>query len=258
MPDAPSTIQPAPAAADIVDSTGFTGTVVILDRNTGRWMASAPGLATQRFIPASTFKIFSSLAAVETGVAPPHPDGLIHWDGQTSSRPVIDRNLSLREAFRLSAVPHYQAMVRRIGASRMQAFIDEAGYGNGDLSGGIDQFWLTGGLRISPMEQIDFLQRLHRGELRFSPETMATVRALMSTEVGDGYHIRAKTGWAVTDGDLNTGWWVGQVEKDDNVWFFASLLQTREPGDTFGAARLTVARRTLQSLGVLENFRSWN
>lgn len=252
MPDAPSSTQPLPAAANIVDATGFNGAVVILDRNAGRWMASDPGLAAQRFIPASTFKIFSSLAAVETGVAPPHPDGLIRWDGQSSSRPVIDRHLSLREAFRLSAVPHYQAMVRQIGAMRMQGFIDDAGYGNGDLSGGVDQFWLTGGLRISPLEQIDFLQRLHRGELPFSPETMATVREIMSAEVGNGYRIRAKTGWAVTDGDLNTGWWVGQVEKNDNVWFFASLLQTREPGVSFGAARLAVARRTLETLGVLD------
>lgn len=251
MPDASPAIHPLPSAADIVDATGFAGTVVILDRNAGRWMASDPGLAIQRFIPASTFKIFSSLAAVEAGVAPPHPDGVIPWDGQSSSRPVIDRNLSLREAFRLSAVPHYQSMVREVGATRMQSFIDETGYGNGNLSGGVDQFWLTGGLRISPVEQIGFLQRLHRGELPFAAETMATVRQLMSAEVGEGYHIRAKTGWAVTDGDMNTGWWAGQVERNGNVWYFASLLQTREPGDSFGAARLAVARRTLESLGAL-------
>ncbi|MEX1196522.1 MAG: penicillin-binding transpeptidase domain-containing protein [Pseudohongiellaceae bacterium] len=251
MPDAPPSLEPSPAAADIVNTTGFTGTVVVLNRNAGRWTAGDAELAMQPFIPASTFKIFSSLVAVETGVAPPHADGLVPWDGRASSRPVIDRNLSLREAFRLSAVPHYQAMVREIGARRMQAFIDEAGYGNGDLSGGIDQFWLTGGLRIAPVEQIAFLQRLHRGELPFSAQTMATVRDIMSVEVGDDYRIRAKTGWAVTDRDLNTGWWVGQVEKSDNVWFFASLLQSREPDDSFGAARLAVARRTLESMGVL-------
>jgi beta-lactamase class D len=160
--------------------------------------------------------------------------------------------MTLREAFALSAVPHYQAMVRAIGAPVMQEFLDDAGYGNRDLSGGIDQFWLSGGLRISPVEQVGFLRRLYRGRLPFSVHALATVRDIMTTETGNDYRIRAKTGWAVTDRDLNTGWWVGWVEKPDNVHFFASVLQTRSPGGGFGPARLAVVRQTLQAQGILE------
>ncbi len=61
----------------------------------------------------------------------------------------------------------------------MQQFIDAVGYGNGNISGGIDEFWLTGDLRISPREQVDFLVRLYRGALPFSPTTMAMVKEMM-------------------------------------------------------------------------------
>ena len=101
------------------------------------------------------------------------------------------------------------------------------------------------------MEQIGFLRRLYRGRLPFSVHAMATVRDIMTTEVGNDYRIRAKTGWAVTDGDLNPGWWIGWVEKPDNVHFFASVLQTRSPGPDFGSARLSVVRETLRAQGIL-------
>lgn len=45
------------------------------------------------------------------------------------------------------------SLARRIGPVRMQHYVDAAEYGNRDLSGGLDQFWLTGNLRISPREQ---------------------------------------------------------------------------------------------------------
>lgn len=250
MADIPSLFTPLPEAAAVLDATGFTGTVLLHEPGSGDWLASHPALASQRFIPASTFKVLSSLIAVETGLVA-HADALVPWNGQASGRRVIDRNLSLREAFRLSAVPHYQSMIRELGTIRMQSFIDEVGYGNRSLSGGIAQFWLTGGLRISAAEQIAFLRRLHRGELPFRPETMATVRSIMSAERGPDHHIRAKTGWAVTDVDLNTGWWVGWVERPDTVWYFATVLQSREPGTGFGPARLDVTRQVLAQSSAL-------
>ena len=36
---------------------------------------------------------------------------------------------------------------------------------NRDIGGGIDQFWLTGALRIDPVQQVDFVDRLRRGAL---------------------------------------------------------------------------------------------
>ena len=237
-------------AREIVDATGFAGTVLVYDLGSNEYQAGHAERVDRRLIPASTFKVFSSLAALETGViADAHT--VIPWDGVVRERTEINRDLDLRDAFRLSAVPHYQGLVREIGAQRMQALIDAVGYGNRDISGGIDRFWLSGALRISPREQVGFLTRLYRSDLPFSTETMVQVRDIMVSEQTDDYTIRSKTGWAILPEARNVGWWVGWVEHGADVTFFAAALEATEPDESFLAARQAVARRTLAALGVL-------
>jgi len=158
----------------------------------------------------------------------------------------------MQTAFRISAVPHFQELARRIGPERMQQFIDTVGYGNGNISGGIDKFWLTGDLRISPAEQIDFLVRLYRGVLPFSPTTMAMVREMMVSEQTPEHIICSKTGWAVLSETENVGWWIGWIQRESGVHVFATVLEARAPDQTFGPARQAVTRRVLGHLGILE------
>jgi len=237
-------------AREIVDATGFAGTVLVYDLNRNEYLAGHAERVDRRLIPASTFKVFSSLAALETGVVA-DTQTIIPWDGVVRERTEINRDLDLRDAFRLSAVPHYQRLVRQIGEQRMQAMIDAVGYGNQDISGGIDRFWLSGGLRISPREQVDFLVRLYHDDLPFATQTMSQVKAIMINEQTDDYTLRAKTGWATLPQAQNVGWWVGWVERGDDVYFFAAALETTNPGDDFLATRIAVVRKTLQSLDIL-------
>lgn len=239
-----------PAAA-IIDATGFEGTVLIRNYKDKTSLAGHSELANTRFIPASSFKIFSALVALETGVIA-SKDTVIKWDGIERSRPEINKDLDLQSAFRLSAVPHFQELVRRVGHAQMQQFIDAVGYGNQDITGGDDTFWLTGALRISPREQVDFLVRLYENNLPFSPATMSAVKEMMVSEQTAAYTIRSKTGLASFESGENTGWWVGWVESGPNVYMFASLLHAMNPAQTFVLARLSVARETLESLRVIE------
>jgi len=119
-------------------------------------------------LPASTFKIPNSVIALETGVVGDPDKDIFRWDGVVRSIEAWNRDHTLRSAIAASAVPVYQEIARRIGADRMQKFVDLFGYGNRDIGGGIDQFWLTGNLRISPVQQIDFVDRLRRGTLPVS------------------------------------------------------------------------------------------
>ena len=111
----------------------------------------------------------------------------------------------------------------------MQHFIDAVRYGNRDISGGIDKFWLTGGLRISPREQVDFLVRLYRGDLPFSATAMKIVREMMGTEETTKHTVRAKTGWAVLPEAENVGWWVGWVERESGGTCSRQLWKPRRP-----------------------------
>lgn len=244
-------VEASPDLAPILDATGFGGTVLVYDLQADRLQALHPERVDERRIPASTFKILNSMVALETGVvADEHT--VIPWDGVVRFRAELNRDLDLATAFRLSAVPHFQRLARSIGPERMQRFVDSLGYGNRDIGGGIDRFWLEGDLRISPREQIELLVRLYRDELPVSPRSMAVVRTIMEMERHEGMVLRGKTGWAALPGGHQVGWWVGWVERGADVFFFASMIEADDPGAGFGAARTEVARRVLRRLGILD------
>ena len=246
---AQGTVVESSAIASAIDSTGLTGTILLHDTRQGGYVAGHVERVDRRLIPASTFKIFNSLVALETGVIA-DSSTIIEWDGIVRQREELNRDLDLQTAFRISAVPHYQELARRIGPERMQHYIDAVGYGNGDISGGIEWFWLTGALRISPREQVEFLARLRRGDLPFAPATMATVREMMVNERSDNHILRAKTGWAILAEGQNVGWWVGWVERDSNAVIFATAFEATTPDISFGPARQAVTRHVLAELGL--------
>lgn len=243
-------IEELPYAQAAIDASGYQGNMLIYDLYRDHYYAANAESVTQPHIPASTFKIMSSLIVIEAGLVA-NADTVLPWDGVTRDRTETNADLTLRDAFRLSSVPHYQALVRAVGAPAMQRALLDAGYGNQNISGGIDQFWLRGGLRISPMQQIDVLRRLYHHDLPFSSAAMNTVKEIMVIERTDAYVVRAKTGLAILNGDENTGWWVGWVEHGSNVTLFATVLTATAPDSGFIPARLSVTRDVLHELGVL-------
>lgn len=212
-----------PTATAALEASGFDGAICLYDLQTETYRAAHAERIDEVFIPASTFKIFSALVALETGVIADR-DTIITWDGTWRKRTELNRDLDLQSAFRLSAVPHFQELVRRIGPARMQRYIDDADYGNRDISGGEDTFWLTGALRISPRQQVDFLARLYANQLPFTQETMDAVKAMMLVDENPDHILRAKTGWATLEDNQHTGWWVGWIERGPEVTVFATVL----------------------------------
>jgi beta-lactamase class D len=245
-----SSIDELGSLRPVLDSTRFSGTVLVYDLKKDHWSAVGSEGADRRRIPASTYKIFNAMVALETGVVESDRT-IIKWDGVTRERTELNRDLDLATAFQLSAVPHFQWLARQIGLARMQHYVDAAGYGNRDLADGVDQFWLTGGLRISPREQVQLLVRLYRLQLPFSQRTMSTVRRIMEVERTPTNVVRAKTGWAVLPEGRNVGWWVGWVERGTDVYFFASVIESPRNASSFGSARTDVPRAILRALGIL-------
>lgn len=228
------------------------GSIIIYDLKNERFSEHNPQRNITAFPPASTFKILNSLIALETG-AIADEIAVLTWDGIEREIPQWNRDLNMKEAFKLSAVWFYQVLARRVGYARMQEWVSKAAYGNqkiGDRED-IDKFWLDGELRISPEEQIQFLRRLYDNKLPFSEKSIAIVKDIMINEKTPEYTIRAKTGWFGFGNDAiaNIGWYVGYVETGDNVYFFATNIDIRDEKD--GAARIQLTRRCLQDMGVL-------
>jgi len=204
----------------------------------------------ERFIPASTFKIFNSLVALETK-AVQDENIVLPWDGVRRAVPTWNQDQDMKAAIKNSTVWFYQELARRIGKDTMQQYINLVQYGNKNIGGGIDMFWLTGQLRISQMEQIQFLVHLHKEDLPFSRHTMETVKRILIQEETPTYTFRAKTGWGEQDGK-NIGWYVGYIEREGNVFFFATNIESENSDESlFPGARIAISRQILQDLALL-------
>jgi beta-lactamase class D len=201
-------------------------------------------------LPASTFKIPNSLIALETGVVGDPDKDVFKWDGVTRSIEAWNRDHTMRSAIAASAVPVYQEIARRIGAERMQKYVDLLEYGNRDIGGGIDQFWLTGNLRIDPIQQVDFVDRLRRGVLPVSKRSHDLVRDILPVTKSGDTIIRAKSGLLGAEtGKPSLGWLVGWAEKGSTRTVFALNLDCREPRHI--ADRMTLAQACLSDIGAI-------
>ena len=201
-------------------------------------------------LPASTFKVPNSLIALETGVVADPDKDIFKWDGTTRSIEAWNRDHTLRTAIAASVVPVYQEIARRVGAERMQKYVDLLDYGNRNIGGGIDQFWLTGDMRIDPMQQIDFLDRLRRGVLPVSKRSQELVRDILPTVKAGESLIRYKTGLLGAErGQPSLGWVVGWAEKGSQHTVFAMNMDCKTPEHI--PARLTARQQCLADIGAV-------
>ncbi len=226
---------------------GVDGTFLLYDLQTGESIGYHPDRWDSAYIPASTFKIFNALVALETGVIA-SPQTVMPWDKVKRSIPEWNRDHTLASGFKVSAVWFYQELARRIGKERMQAYLDSVGYGNRTMGAPIDWFWLGGGLRITPRQQVELLLRLYTNRLPFSQPTMALVREMMIAEQTPEYTLHAKTGRAGEEGQ-EVGWYVGYVERGTEVYFFATELDVRSEADS--RARVELSRALMRHCGLL-------
>ncbi len=226
-----------------------SGAFVLHDLSANRVIRYNPARCAKGFLPASTFKIFNALVALETGVAP-DTNFALPWDSVV--RPIQNWNhdQTIAEAFRNSTVWFYQELARRIGQERMQMWVSREGYGNQNIHGGINTFWLNGQLQISPDQQVEFLRRLYEGKVGFSKRTTELVKQIMLQRDTPHYRLRAKTGWGSV-GKVQIGWIVGWVERSQGAAIFALNLESRDPNYPMMKSRMEALQGILKDLEII-------
>lgn len=170
--------------------------------------------STRRITPASTFKVFIALVALETAVAP-DDQLVIKWDS-IKRKPEWDKDMNLREALTASSEPYFKELITRIGATRMQHYLDTVKYGNATMSGKLDEIWVNNSLQISADEQTGFLKRLYFAELPFSERSQRIVKTMMLREQEPAFNLYYKTGTA-TVGEKTIYWITGFAERIEHV-----------------------------------------
>jgi beta-lactamase class D len=233
----------------IVDSNQVSGSILIYDSKNDTYYSNDFERAATEFLPASTFKVTNSMIGIETGVLKDR-NHLFKWDGEPRRLKNWEADLTLAEAYKVSCVPCYQEVARTIGTERMNEYLKKLDYGNMEIADSmIDIFWLEGEFKISQKQQIDFLKRFYNKELPISDRTFDIMRKLMVLDENENYTLSGKTGWAILN-DNNIGWFIGFVEKGDNVYYMATNVTSFNQNETgnFAQVRLQIGLEALKSL----------
>ena len=245
----------------VFDEYKVDGTFVLYDAKAKRYIRYNAARARQEFLPLSTFKIPNSLIALETGVVADE-NQVFKWSGEKYEIDAWNKDLTFSEALQASCVPCYQQIARAAGERRMKEFLKKFKYGNRDISGGVNRFWLDGGLRISANEEVEFLKRFYAGKLPVAKRSLETIKKMLILEKQTNYVLSGKTGLQLglsTSGvpklsipvSPKLGWFVGYLKKDGNVYLFALNIETATAPKNFAAARVEIAKKIFGRLGLL-------
>jgi beta-lactamase class D len=237
----------------IIDSVQLQGAILLYNFKKDTYYSNDFEWAKKGQLPASTYKIPNSIIALETKVVDDQHT-VFKWNGEKRMFKSWEEDLTLRQAFLRSCVPCYQEVARKIGVERMNQHIQKFKYGTITVdTTNLDSFWLQGKARITAFQQIDFLVRFQQQKLPISERTHNIVTKIMILKETDNYILRGKTGWSI-EGDHHNGWFVGYVENDETVLFFATNVSPISKDfnqKKFQENRKVITYKALQEIGIL-------
>ena len=219
---------------------GLNGTAVIYDASNRRYTIYNDELAETRRSPCSTFKIISSLTALEYGILEPR-DSTRTWSGEVFWNEDWNRDIDFSEAFRTSCVWYYRQLIDDIGQDRMQEELEKLQYGNCDISDwegrlntnnnnrALTGFWLESSLLISPKEQTEVMERIFGENSEYLEETQKELKQVMlvTEQNRTDILVYGKTGMGKADGIVVDAWFTGFAETaEGNLYFCVRLGRT--------------------------------
>lgn len=242
------------------DEQHVTGTFGLYDNGAGQFtIYNLSRFKDSAYTPASTFKIVNSLIGIETGRII-NEKMLIKWDGVVRKFPNGDtavawnKDLTMEEAFKVSAFPYYQEVARRIGKDTMKFWLDSLKYGNHTIGDTIDRFWVDNSLKITPDEELGLVKRLYFGQLPFQKRTQDIVKKVMLQESNANYKLSYKSGWGFRENGNALGWMVGWIEENNHPYFFVLNVEG-EHNAKLTPIRLNILKAILKQQGFLEGKR---
>jgi beta-lactamase class D len=240
------------------DENNVKGCFALKDNGTGKFTIYNLGrYRDSSYLPASTFKIVNSLIGLQTGKIS-GDSMIIKWDGIKRWNNDWNKDLTMYEAFRVSAVNYYQEVARRIGKDTMQFWLDSLKYGaktykeKVTIKSAVDSFWLDNSLKITPDQQLGLVEKLYFDQLPFFKSYQEVVKRAMLFENNTNYRLGYKTGWGFDEKGNNIGWIVGWIEENNHPWFFVLNLESPEKKFDMTTVRMNILKGILKQLGFFE------
>jgi beta-lactamase class D len=209
------------------------------------------------YLPASTFKIVNSLIGLQTGKIV-NDSMVIKWDGVKRWKEDWNKDLTMYEAFRVSSLPYYQEVARRVGKDTMQIWLDSLGYGKKNkgekvvIRSVIDSFWIDNSIKITPDQQLGLVKQLYFDQLPFFKSYQEVVKRAMLFENNANYKLAYKTGWGTSEKDNYIGWIVGWIEENKHPYFFVLNIESSDKSIDIVTVRMKILKDILKQLGFFE------
>jgi beta-lactamase class D len=159
-----------------------------------------------------------------------------------------NRQMELRKAIRMSSTPIFRKLARLVGEERMRAGITKLAYGNMEIGHEVNRFWRDGSLQISAVEQAEFLARLAQGRLPVTLKALEQTKELTLREKTAVQKLHFKSGLLSPTGP-RVGWWVGWIERENEVFSFALNIDMTNSADAQTLA--AIGRDCLRAVGKL-------
>ena len=240
----------------------FHGAAVLYDEKENSVLVYQPELARTRRSPCSTFKIISSLSALENGILTPEHSARA-WSGEVFWNEDWNRDLDFETAFRTSCVWYFRELIDEIGAERMGDTLERLQYGNQDISDwegrlntnnqnrALTGFWIESSLKISPMEQVEVLRRIFGGDSEYPERVTEPLKQAMKltglseTEAA----VYGKTGMGKDRGVTVDPWFTGFADTEDRRLYFCVYLGESEGVQVTSQEAKAIALQILSQYG---------
>ncbi|WP_368297934.1 BlaR1 family beta-lactam sensor/signal transducer [Cytobacillus firmus] len=219
---------------------GFDGSFVLYDKEADQYLIHNKNQSTSRVSPNSTYKIYSALLGLESGSITDE-NSSAKWNGLTYPIDSWNGDQDLTSAIRNSVTWYFQSLDKQVQPGRIQTFLDRIRYGNRDLSGGIEEYWLESSLKISPVEQVQLLKNFYVNQFGFKEKNIQIVKDSIKLERNEGAILSGKTGTGTVNGKNINGWFIGYVESGQDTYFFATNIQNENNSNGSKAAEITLS-----------------
>ena len=219
---------------------GYDGSFVLYNMKTDQYVIYNKDKSITRIAPDSTYKIYDALIGLELGIIK-SGDTSMKWNGKANPYSVWDQDQTLESALKNSVNWYFQEIDKKAGKKQLYSYYKKISYGNYNLSGDISDYWMESSLRISPVEQVLLLKDFYTERLAFNDKNIKSVKNALKLSENNGKILFGKTGTGTLDGKNVNGWFVGFVEKEDNVFIFAVNVQAKDNAGGKAAAETALA-----------------
>ncbi len=226
----------------------YKGSFVLYRLEEDTWQIYNLDYATLRSAPNSTYKIYDALFGLEEGVITPAHSSMT-WDGTVYPFKTWNADQDLYSAMKSSVNWYFQEIDAQLGMSAVRNYIHRIGYGNESVTSDLSSYWMESSLKISTIEQVALLTDLYRNRFGFAPKNLNLVKDSICIFSSENQSLYGKTGTGRINGQDKNGWFVGFLETNNDICFFATHIQGDANAAGSNAAEITAA--ILSDMGIL-------